>query len=109
MPAAVIQNPILNSLYACAASEREQDYRPDYLVRLDDGRGPADPLNFVVEVTGDNDPDKKATVVPARDLWVPTVNHEGVFDLWAVYDVGDPWSAKFNPRALLSRLQERAA
>src|SRR5213595_3254235 len=27
-------------------------YRPDFIVKVDDGRGPADPLNLVVEIKG---------------------------------------------------------
>ncbi len=58
-------------------------YRPDYIVRLDDGRGPDDPLNLVAEVKGfrRGDAQLKATVM--RTQWVPGVNALGDWGRWA--------------------------
>ena len=36
----------------------EHSYIPDFPVRLDDGHGREDPLNLIVEVTGERDKDK---------------------------------------------------
>jgi type III restriction enzyme len=100
--AAYVKNDHLAFTIPYAAAGRERQYLPDYLVRLDDGRGPADLLNLVVEVTGDKDPDKEAKVATARDLWVPAVNHEGAFGRWAFYEVRDPWNAKRELRQFLA-------
>src|SRR5262249_37788208 len=41
---------------------RPGNYYPDYLLRVDDGRGTSDLLNLVVEITGQDFPDKEAKV-----------------------------------------------
>ena len=58
-------------------------YRPDYIVRIDDGHGPDDPLQLVAEVKGyrRGDAQLKATVM--RTQWVPGVNALGDFGRWA--------------------------
>lgn len=70
------------------------NYVPDYIVRLDDGRGPKDPLNLILEVTGKRDDKKEAKVFTARTLWVPAVNNHGGFGRWAFVEISDPWDAK---------------
>jgi type III restriction enzyme len=69
----------------------ERQYYPDFLVRLDDGRGRDDPLNLIVEVTGERKKDKEAKVATARALWVPAVNNHGGFGRWAFLEVADPY------------------
>ena len=61
----------------------EHQYHPDFIVRIDDGHGPDDPLNLIVEVTGEKKKDKAAKVATARTLWVPAVNNHGGFGRWA--------------------------
>jgi len=72
----------------------EHKYIPDFIVRLDDGRGKDDPLNLIVEVTGEKKKDKAAKVSAARNLWVPAINNHGGFGRWAFVEVDDPWDAK---------------
>lgn len=84
---------------------RNRRYLPDYLVRVDDGRGPEDPLNLIIEVTGEKDTDKQAKVDTARDLWVPAVNNERAFGRWAFYEVRDPWNAQMEIWKMLRSLQ----
>jgi len=69
----------------------ERQYYADFLVRLDDGRGKDDPLNLIVEVTGERDKDKEAKTATARTLWVPAVNNHGGFGRWAFVEVTDPY------------------
>ncbi|MBY0458838.1 MAG: hypothetical protein K2V38_15985, partial [Gemmataceae bacterium] len=69
-------------------------YYPDYLVRIDDGRGPDDLLTLVVEVSGQALDDKQAKVDTARNLWVPAVNAERRFGRWAFLEITDPLSAQ---------------
>jgi type III restriction enzyme len=66
-------------------------YLPDLLVRLDDG-GP-EPLNLLIEVTGERRKEKAAKVETARTLWVPAVNNDGRFGRWAFLEISDPWDA----------------
>ncbi len=69
------------------------NYYPDYLLRIDDGRGD-DLLNLVVEISGQELKEKEAKVETARKMWVPAVNAEGIFGRWAFLEIDDPWNAK---------------
>jgi type III restriction enzyme len=58
-------------------------YLPDFIVLIDDGHGPADPLHLVVEIKGYRGEDaieKKSTM---DTYWVPGVNHLGSYGRWA--------------------------
>ena len=77
----------------------ERQYHPDFLVEMDDGRGPDDPLHLIVEVTGEHKKDKAAKVSTARTLWVPAVNNHGTFGRWWFVEVDDPWDAATKIRA----------
>ena len=58
-------------------------YLPDFIVRVDDGHGPDDLLNLVVEIKGYRGEDaveKKSTM---DTYWVPGVNHLGNYGRWA--------------------------
>jgi type III restriction enzyme len=71
----------------------EKQYIPDFIACIDDGRGPEDLLNLLVEVTGEKKKDKAAKVATARTLWVPAVNNHGSFGRWSFIEVADPWNA----------------
>jgi type III restriction enzyme len=73
---------------------RPGNYYPDYLVRIDDGRGSADLLNLVVEISGRELKEKEAKVETALKMWVPGVNAEGRFGRWAFLEIDNPWNAK---------------
>ena len=64
-------------------------YLPDFIVRLDDGRGDDDLLNLIVEIKGyrgEDAKDKKATM---DTYWVPGVNHHGDYGRWAFVEFND--------------------
>ncbi|NOT01774.1 MAG: DEAD/DEAH box helicase family protein [Phycisphaerales bacterium] len=71
----------------------EHQYHPDFIVHVDDGRGPDDPLQLIIEVTGEKKKDKAAKVSTARTLWVPTINNHGGYARWAFLEIADPWDA----------------
>jgi type III restriction enzyme len=79
----------------------ERSYRPDFIVRLDDGHGEDDLLNLIVEVTGEARRDKATKCATARNLWVPAVNNDGRYGRWAFVEVTDPWDAKGTIRGML--------
>jgi type III restriction enzyme len=56
-------------------------YRPDYIVRLDDGQD--DPLNVVIEIKGYRRGDAQLKAETMRKLWVPGVNALGAYGRWA--------------------------
>jgi hypothetical protein len=70
-----------------------RNYIPDFIACIDDGHGPDDLLNLLIEVTGENKKDKAAKVSAARTLWVPAVNNHGGFGRWTFIEITDPWDA----------------
>lgn len=58
-------------------------YRPDFIVLVDDGRGPADPLRLIVEIKGYRREDAKEKKSTMESFWVPGVNHIGAYGRWA--------------------------
>lgn len=79
----------------------EHHYQPDFIACVDDGHGPDDLLNLIVEVSGEARRDKEAKTATARTLWVPAVNNHGGFGRWAFVEISDPWDAKNTIRAAI--------
>ena len=71
----------------------EHSYIPDFIARMDDGHGADDPLNLILEVTGEKKKDKAAKVATAKSLWAPSVNNQGEFGRWGFVEITDPWDA----------------
>jgi len=71
----------------------EHLYYPDFVARVDDGHGPDDLLNLLIEVSGEERRDKAAKVATARTLWVPAINNHGGFGRWAFVEIADPYDA----------------
>lgn len=84
------------------------NYIPDFIVCIDDGRGPDDLLNLIVECTGEQKRDKAAKVGTARTLWVPSVNNHGGYGRWAFLEIADPWNAQSLIRGYLNQLKNEA-
>jgi len=64
-------------------------YFPDFIVKVDDGKGRDDPLHLIVEVKGyrrEDAKDKKATM---DTYWIPGVNHTGKHGRWAFVEFTD--------------------
>jgi type III restriction enzyme len=80
---------------------QEHHYLPDFIVRVDDGRGKDDLLNLIVEVSGPPLPAKAAKTATIQNLWVPAVNNSGQFGRWAFVEVKDPESAMQTIREFL--------
>ena len=77
-------------------------YLPDFIVRIDDGRGDDDLLNLIVEIKGyrgEDAKDKKATM---DTYWVPGVNNHGDYARWAFAEFTDV----FEVEAAFNRLVE---
>lgn len=64
-------------------------YVPDFIVRVDDGRGPDDPLHLVVEIKGFRGSDAQVKAETMQALWVPGVNNLGSFGRWAFAEFTD--------------------
>src|SRR5271170_2477941 len=80
-------------------SETRQ-YRPDFIVLVDDGHGADDPLHLVVEIKGYRGEDAKEKKSTMDTYWVPGVNHLGNYGRWAfsefteVYRIESDFKAK---------------
>ena len=79
----------------------QRNYMPDFICRVDDGRGAKDPLNLIVEVSGQNLELKTVKVETAETMWVPAVNHLEEFGRWAYVEIKDPWTTEQVVRAHL--------
>mgnify|MGYP000075103297 CR=1 FL=1 len=75
-------------------------YRPDFIVLVDDGHSPDDPLHLVVEIKGYRAEDAKEKKSTMDTYWVPGVNHLGSYGRWAfaefteVYQIEADFKAK---------------
>lgn len=78
---------------------QEKNYIPDFIVRINDGRGQEDLLNLLIEVSGEKRKDKDAKVATASNLWVPAVNNYRNFGRWDFLEINDPWNAKDSIRS----------
>jgi type III restriction enzyme len=66
-------------------------YIPDYILKIDDGRGEDDLLNLVVEIKGYRGEDAKIKKETMETYWVPGVNNLGEFGRWAFVEFTDVW------------------
>ena len=71
-------------------SEMRQ-YRPDFIVLVDDGHGDDDLLHLVVEIKGYRREDAKEKKSTMDTYWVPGVNNLGTYGRWAFAEFTDVW------------------
>ena len=82
------------------AGSEMRKYIPDFIVKLDDGRGLDDPLHLIVEVKGYRREDAVVKKMTMETYWVPGVNHAAKYGRWAfaeftdVYEMEDDFAAK---------------
>ncbi len=79
---------------------QEHQYRPDFIVVLDDGA--ADPLHLVLEVKGERDAQDDAKHDTMRALWVPAVNGTGHYGRWDFLRLDGPYGVAQAIRAHLA-------
>jgi type III restriction enzyme len=73
--------------YRYASESRH--YRPDFIVRIDDGHGIDDPLNLIVEIKGYRGEDAKEKKTTMDTYWVPGVNNLKNHGRWAFAEFTD--------------------
>ena len=101
-----VKNHGLNFTIPYTFEGNDGHYTPDFIVHYDDGRGPGNRLNLIVEVSGNPDPKKPAKTATARDLWLPAVNNDGRFGRWEFIEISDPWDAQNTIRAHVAGRKE---
>lgn len=87
--------------YACGTETRR--YRPDFILQIDDGRDPADPLNLVVETKGYRGEDAKDKAAAMETYWVPGVNNLGTHGRWAFAEFRSVWTIESEFETLVDR------
>jgi type III restriction enzyme len=98
---AYVKNHGLNFEVPYAAAGSEKRYRPDYVVRLDDGGD--DLLNLVVEIKGERDILDQNKKEAMETHWIPAVNADGGFGRWSFVEIGNPYEAEERLRSFLVR------
>ncbi|WP_349572264.1 BPTD_3080 family restriction endonuclease [Azotobacter salinestris] len=91
-------------------------YRPDFIVLVDDGHGPDDPLQLIVEIKGYRREDAKEKKATMETYWVPGVNNLGLYGRWAfaeftdVYEMQDDFAKKVEAEfeEMLTRAEQGA-
>ena len=84
-------------------------YIPDFIVQIDDGHGPDDPLNLIAEVKGYRGEDAAAKADTMKAYWIPGVNNLGVYGRWAFHEFTSAEDMKSEFDRLLNRLSANAA
>ena len=64
-------------------------YRPDFIVQIDDGHGPDDLLNLIVEIKGYRGEDAKDKKLTMDTYWIPGVNQLKTYGRWAFVEFTD--------------------
>jgi len=86
-----VKNDHLGFTVPYTLNGERKNYTPDFIVHLDDGRD--DPLQLILEVSGQPNKKKEAKVSTAHALWVPAVNNAGQWGRWQFIEITDPWDA----------------
>ncbi len=101
---AYVKNQALGFEVPYLAGTEVRRYLPDFVVKVDDGRGPDDPLMVVVEIKGEKDTDDQVKAETMRTLWVPGVNNLGHWGRWAFIELRDPWALEADYTAEINKL-----
>jgi type III restriction enzyme len=72
----------------------ERRYLPDFIIVIDDGHGPDNPLNLAAEIKGIRGEDAKEKKNTVEALWAPGVNRLQTWGRWAFAEFTDPYSFK---------------
>ncbi|MDQ2079050.1 DEAD/DEAH box helicase family protein [Xanthobacteraceae bacterium Astr-EGSB] len=83
-------------------------YLPDFLVRIDDGRGADDPLTLVVEIKGEKDATTQIKAETMRTLWVPGVNNLKTYGRWDFVEFSDVFAIEEAYAKLVQSLCDKA-
>ena len=66
-----------------------RDYRPDFIIHLDDGKGNSDLLNLIVEIKGYRREDAKEKRATSQNYWVPGVNQLKRYGRWDFLELNE--------------------
>ncbi|RWK85299.1 MAG: restriction endonuclease [Mesorhizobium sp.] len=89
---AYVKNQALGFEVPYRDGSTNRKYLPDFIVLLDDGKGPDDPLQLIVEIKGFKDLNAQIKAETMRALWVPGVNNLKTFGRWAFAEFRDAFA-----------------
>ena len=79
-----------------------KDYRPDFIVRVEDGHGEEDLLNLVVEIKGYRAEDAVIKKTTMDTYWIPGVNNLKTYGRWAFVELKDLYTMQSDFSAKIS-------
>ncbi|MEK6719814.1 MAG: hypothetical protein AABZ33_03985 [Chloroflexota bacterium] len=88
---AYVKNQGLNFRIPYTFEGEAANYVTDLIVRIDDEG--VEPLNLIIEVTGEHRREKAAQVAVAETYWIPAVNNHAGLGRWSFLEISDPWDA----------------
>ncbi len=91
--------------YRCGSETRR--YRPDFIVLVDDGKGPDDLLRLVVEIKGFRGEDAKDKKLTMDTQWIPGVNQLKTFGRWAFVEFTDVYQIEADFAARVAKEFEK--
>ena len=80
---AYVKNQNLGLEVPYRMGSKSRKYIPDFIVRIDDGRGPDDLLNLIVEIKGYRGEDAREKKSTMDTYWIPGVNSLKTYGRWA--------------------------
>ncbi|ESY66202.1 MULTISPECIES: DEAD/DEAH box helicase family protein [Mesorhizobium] len=89
---AYVKNQALGFEVPYRDGSTNRKYLPDFIVLLDDGNGPDDPLQLVIEIKGFKDLNAQIKAETMRAFWVPGVNNLRNFGRWAFAEFRDAFA-----------------
>ncbi len=99
-----VKNHNLGLLVPYRYGPETRTYIPDFIVRVDDGHGPDNLLNLIVEIKGYRGEDAKEKKATMDTYWIPGVNQLQSYGRWAfaeftdIYEIAADFSTKVEPR-----------
>ena len=82
-------------------------YRPDFILKIDDGQGLEGPLNLVVEIKGFRNEDAKDKAETMKTYWVPGVNNLGTMGRWAFAEFTEKWTMQSEFERVITEWMDR--
>lgn len=104
-----VKNQALGFEVPYLAGSVARRYLPDFIVQLDDGHGPDDPLNLVVEIKGFRGLDAQLKAQTMETLWVPGVNNLKTFGRWAFAEFRDAFAIEEQYERLVDTVRKSAS
>jgi type III restriction enzyme len=93
-----VKNDHLGFTIPYTLSGQPKNYIPDFIAHIDDGHGPGDPLQLILEVSGAPNKKKEAKTSTAETMWIPAVNNALTWGRWQFLEITDPWDAEHTIR-----------